>query len=314
MNNAVLVTGGGGFIGSNIVEELLRRGDRVRVLDNFSTGRKENLQSFLDDVEIIEGDIRDEKTVAGACADMNAVIHQAALPSVLRSVNDPATTNDVNINGTLNVFIQARDAGVGRVVSASSSSVYGDTAILPKVETMLPAPLSPYALSKLALEHYGRIFHSLYGLECFALRYFNVFGPRQDPASDYAAVIPLFIDAFRKEKSPLIHGDGEQTRDFTFVRDVVSANLCCLEAPSDAAGAVYNVARGDRISIRNLCQTIGQALGSEIQPEFGPTRPGDVRDSQADSRLAQACLGWNPAFTLRVGLAETVDWMISQPT
>jgi len=306
-----LVSGGGGFIGSNIVQALVDRGDQVRVLDNFSTGRRGNLEPFGDAVEIIDGDIRDDSAVRRAVLGVNHVIHLAALPSVERSVQDPLTSNDVNINGTLNMLLASRDAGVRRFVMASSSSVYGDTPTLPKREDMTPMPLSPYALTKLAGEHYCKIFHRLYGLETFALRYFNVFGVRQDPESDYAAVIPLFVKALRNGHGPLIHGDGGQTRDFTFVTDVVAANLLCCQAPSSAAGAVYNVAWGNRTSILELAETIASVLGTPLNPEFTESRSGDVRDSQADSTLARKHLGWEPAVTLEDGLRTTVDYFLN---
>lgn len=307
-----LVTGGAGFIGSNVVEELVRRGEDVRVFDNFSTGRRSNLEPFLGSIEMMEGDLRDPQAVRAAMSGVRYVLHLAALPSVIRSVEDPITTNDINITGTLHLLLAARDAGVERVVLASSSSVYGDTLELPKRESMLPCPLSPYALSKLAGEHYCRMFHDLYGLKTFALRYFNVFGPRQDPNSYYAAVIPLFIQALAEGRQPTIYGDGGQTRDFTYVTDVVAANLRCCEAPADAAGGVYNVARGGRLSILHLAEQLAAAMGRKLAPVFLPARRGDVRDSQADSTLARQRLGWTPVVTLEEGLKRTVAWFLGQ--
>jgi len=307
-----LVTGGAGFIGSNLVHALVGGGDRVRVLDNFSTGRRGNLEGLEDRIELVEGDLRRPEDLRRAVAGVACVFHLAALPSVIRSVQDPASCNEVNVTGTLNLLLAARDAGVDRLVFSSSSSVYGDTPVLPKREDMLPMPLSPYALSKLAGEHYGRMFHTLYGLKTFSLRYFNVFGPRQDPGSHYAAVIPLFINAFRQGRQPVIYGDGEQTRDFTFVDDVVSANLACGRAPEEAAGGVYNVARGDRISVNQLARAIGRIMKVEVRPEYQPARAGDVRDSQADSTQARRRLDWSPSVTLEDGLRRTVEWFLSR--
>ena len=308
-----LVTGGAGFIGSNIVDTLVRRGAAVRVLDNFSTGRHANLEAVLPSIELVEGDLRDAEAVRAAVQDVRYVIHLAALPSVIRSVEDPETSNNINVNGTLRLLLAARDARVDRLVLASSSSIYGDTPELPKRENMLPQPLSPYALSKLAGEHYCRMFHSLYGLKTYALRYFNVFGPRQDPRSYYAAVIPLFIEALQQGRAPVIYGDGEQTRDFTFVSDIVAANLRCCEAPEEAAGGAYNVAWGNRISIRNLAERLAHIMQSEVTPVHEPARPGDVRDSQADARLARERLGWEPKVTFEDGLEQTVRWFLEHP-
>lgn len=303
-----LVTGGGGFIGSNMVLHLLSKGEQVRVLDNFSTGRKENLKGLEGKIEVVEGDLRNMADVQKAVAGIQYIFHYGALPSVIRSVEDPLTANEVNINGTLNLLVAARDAGVDRVVFSSSSSVYGDTPVLPKREDMTPVPLSPYALSKLAGEHYCRMFHELYGLKTYSLRYFNVFGPRQNPKSQYAAVIPLFIQALLNDKAPLIHGDGEQTRDFTFVEDIIAANLSCCTAPEAAAGGAYNVAWGNRISINELALTIAGLLGKDIKPIHDPARPGDIKDSQADAAKARSSLGWEPRVTFSEGLSRTIDW------
>ena len=303
-----LVTGGGGFIGSNLVHTLVASGRSVRVLDNFSTGRRENLASVASKIELVDGDLCEDAVLKQAVAGVRYIMHFAALPSVIRSVEDPRSTNHVNVTGTLNLLIAARDVGVERVVFSSSSSVYGNTATLPKRENMFPEPLSPYALSKLAGEHYARMFHGLYGLRTFSLRYFNVFGPRQNPKSDYAAVIPLFVDALMHDRSPVIYGDGEQTRDFTYVDDVVAANLCCCTAPDSAVGGVYNVAWGRRTSVNELARTIASVLGKKIEPVHKPARAGDVRDSQTDSTRARELLGWKPGVTFEEGLKRTVEW------
>lgn len=308
-----LITGGAGFIGSNIVHELVTRGESVRLLDNFSTGRWSNLDGIKESVEVVEGDFRSDDDLKRAVEGIRYVIHLGALPSVSRSVNDPLTSNEVNVTGTLKLLIAARDAGVERFVFSSSSSVYGDTPVLPKQEDMTPNPLSPYALTKLTGEHYCKIFHRLYGLNTFCLRYFNVFGPRQNPKSQYAAVIPLFISAFQENKQPVIHGDGGQTRDFTYVADVVSANLACCTAPESSAGGVYNVAWGNRTSVLELATEIGRLLGKEADPVFVEKRAGDVRDSQADATRAREYLRWNPTVTFEDGLRKTIDWFTGHP-
>lgn len=310
MQAEYLVTGGAGFIGSNLVHTLVGMGRAVRVLDNFSTGRELNLADLQGQIEIQRGDLRDAAAVRQAVRHVRYVIHIGALPSVARSVEDPVSTNDVNITGTLHVLREARDAGVERVVFSSSSSVYGDTPVLPKQEAMPPMPLSPYALSKLAGEHYARLFHSLYGLKTFSLRYFNVFGPRQDPQSHYAAVIPKFIGALRNNRSPSINGDGLQTRDFTFVEDVVAANLACCSAPEPSAGSAYNVGCNQRTSVKDLALTLAKILGKDIQPTCGPAQKGDVRDSQADITRARDGLGWIPKTDFETGLRKTVDWFL----
>lgn len=308
-----LVTGGGGFIGSNLVHRLVREGRSVRILDNFSTGRRENLTGLADRIEVVEGDLRDPDALRAAVAGIRHVLHLGALGSVLRSVEDPVTSNDVNVGGTLGLLVAARDAGVERFVLSSSSSVYGDTPTLPKREDMTPQPLSPYALTKLAGEHYLRIFHRLYGLKTFSLRYFNVFGPRQNPASQYAAVIPLFIRALLRGEPCTLNGDGQQTRDFTYVDDVVSANLACLHAPDVAAGNVYNVAWGNRVSLLELAATLGRLLGVSLPPVHRAARPGDVRDSQADATRARMLLGWAPSVPFEEGLRRTVAWFKETP-
>ncbi len=302
-----LVTGGAGFIGSNIVLELLERGERVRILDNFSTGRRENVLPFADDVEIVEGDLRDFPTVQRAVRGVDYVLHQAALPSVQRSIDDPLTTHAVNATGTLNLLLAAREAGVRRIVTASSSSIYGDSPTLPKVETMLPQPKSPYAVSKLTQEQYCLAFTRVYGLEAVCLRYFNVFGPRQDPTSQYSAVIPRFIDALLHGRSPIIHGDGLQSRDFTYVANVVHANLLAATVPQ-AAGQVLNIACGERYTLLDLLVELNAILGTAIAPQHTEARVGDVRHSLADITAARQVLGYHPLTTFREGLRLTVTW------
>jgi UDP-glucose 4-epimerase len=309
-----LVTGGAGFIGSNIVEELLRRGHEVRVFDNFATGRRENLIQFQYDIELQEGDLRDEAAVNRAVLGCDFVLHQAALGSVPRSIHDPVTTNEVNIRGTLNVLMAARDHGVKRVVAASSSSVYGNTPVLPKVETMPMLPRSPYAVSKLATEKYCQAFHAVYGLETVALRYFNIFGPRQDPASQYAAVIPLFITKIMGGEAPIVHGDGLQSRDFTYVDNAVSANLLACEAPAEkVAGEFFNVACGARYTLLDMLAIIKEELASDIQPHHEPTRAGDVRDSLADISKIRDAMGYRVTTSMQEGLRKTVNSFVKVP-
>jgi UDP-glucose 4-epimerase len=292
-----LVTGGGGFIGSTLTRALVTRGDEVRVFDNFLTGREENLAD-LPDVEVVRGDVRDLDALQQAMRGVDRVLHQAAVPSVPRSLADPIASDESNIGGTLKVLMAARDAGVPRVVMASSSSVYGDTPTLPKVETMMPSPLSPYAVTKLTGEYYLKVFHHVYGLETVALRYFNVFGPRQDPTSDYAAVIPKFIDMMSRGERPTINGDGSHSRDFTFVDNVVQANLLAAEVPG-VGGEVFNVAYGRRYTLLDLIAAINGVLGITIEPTFGPPRTGDVLHSLADIDKARRLLGYDPEFTWR---------------
>lgn len=303
-----VVTGGAGFIGSHLVEALLARGDEVVVLDDFSTGRRANLEPFAARIELVEGSITDPGVCARAMAGADHAFHQAALGSVPRSVADPVTTHDVNLTGTLNVLVAARDAGVRRVVYAASSSAYGDTPVLPKHEGMAPLPRSPYAVTKLAGEEYCRAFHASYGLETVALRYFNVFGARQDPASRYAAVIPLFFAAALEGRPPEIFGDGEQTRDFTHVDNVVRANFLALEAPAAALGEVFNVGCGGRISINQLWQGIRDIVGADVEPVYLEPRAGDVRDSLASLEKARSLLGYEPEVGLEEGLRRTADW------
>jgi nucleoside-diphosphate-sugar epimerase len=301
-----LVTGGAGFIGSHIVEALIERGERIRVLDNLSTGRWENIAPFLERVEFTEGDLRDDETLHRAVEGIDYVLHQAAIPSVVRSVQDPIATETANVVGTLNLLLAARDAGVRRVVYASSCSIYDDSPVLPKVETMSPHPKSPYAVSKLAMEHYCRVFTELHGLETVGLRYFNVFGPRQDPTSEYAAVIPKFITAMLRGESPTIYGDGMQSRDFTYVSNVVTANLLATTVP-DMVGGVFNAAVGTRYTLLELLAMLNEILGIHIEPIFAPARPGDVKHSLADISLIKQC-GYQVQIDFRAGLQKTVEW------
>ena len=302
-----LVTGGAGFIGSHITERLVREGHHVRVLDNFSSGHEANLESFRGDVELIRGDIRDAQLVNSATKGVDVVFHEAALGSVPRSVADPVTTHEVNLTGTLNVLLAARDVGVRRVVYASSSSVYGETPVLPKREDMLPQPLSPYALSKLVGEHYSSVFKHVYGFEVVSLRYFNIFGPRQDPESQYAAVIPRFIMALLSGKSPVVYGDGLQSRDFTYVENVVDANLLAAEADG-AGGRAFNVACGGRYTLLDLLARLNETIGTHFEPIHEPGRAGDVRDSQASVEAAEQGLGYHVSVGFEEGLRRTVDW------
>lgn len=301
-----LVTGGAGFIGSNLVEALLERGHRVRVLDNFSTGKRENLSPFQNQIDLIEGDIRSYHLVQQAVEGVEVILHEAALPSVPRSINDPITTNEVNVIGTLNVLEAARKAGVRRVVYASSSSVYGNSPALPKDEDMVPNPLSPYAVSKLAGEKYCQVFSKIYGLETVALRYFNVFGPRQDPNSQYSAVIPTFIARMRNGGRPVIFGDGEQSRDFTYVANVVQANLLAASSDSDS-GLVMNCACGERTTLNELVQHIAATTGRDPDAIYADPRPGDVRHSFANIDRAREHLGYEPTVGFAQGLRMTIN-------
>jgi nucleoside-diphosphate-sugar epimerase len=307
MSEAFLVTGGAGFIGSHIADALVRSGAEVRVLDNFSTGRRANLKDSLGHITLIKGDITDLETVRASVDGVDFVLHQAALPSVPRSVADPLESNDANVNGTLNILLAARDARVKRVIYAASSSAYGDIETDHKREDMPPSPRSPYAAAKLAGEYYCQAFYHTYGLETVVLRYFNVFGPRQDPTSQYAAVIPIFFTAMLQHQSPPIEGDGHQTRDFTYVDDVVHANLLACRAPN-VGGQVFNIACGGRHSILELVHALNRLLGTEIAPEFVPPRPGDVRHSRADISRAARRLGYRPEVSFEEGLARTLSW------
>ena len=303
-----LVTGGGGFIGSHIVEELVRRGERVRVLDNFLTGKRENIAPFLDKIELIEGDVRDAAACRRAVQGVDAVLHQAALPSVPRSIEDPVLVHDINVTGTLNILWACREAGVKRFVFASSSSVYGDDTRLPQKEGQEGQVLSPYALGKRIGELYGSLFFRLYGLETFSLRYFNVFGPRQDPLSQYAAAVPLFVCRALSGERPTIFDDGEQSRDFTYVANVVEANLCALEAPAEAAGQAFNIACGERTTVNVLVAEIYRLCGRPFAPAYIDPRPGDIRHSFADISKAARVLRFSPRTNFLEGLEKTVRW------
>ena len=305
-----LVTGGAGFIGSHQAEELVRRGHTVRVADNLATGHRHNL-AHLPKVEFLEGDVADMAFAARAVAGMDYVLHQAAIPSVPKSVKDPATSNRANIDGTLNILLAARDAGVKRLVFAGSSSEYGDSETLPKREDMPSNPLSPYALQKVAGTEYCRMFTRLYGFETVVIRYFNVFGPRQDPGSPYSGVISLFATALLEGRQPVIYGDGEQTRDFTYVANVVDGVLRACEAPK-APGEAINVACGTRISLNQLLRTMNKIVGTDIQAIYKEPRAGDVRDSQADITKARTLLGYTPLVGLEEGLRHTLEWCRTQ--
>ncbi len=308
-----LVTGGAGFIGSHLVDRLLEEGHEVRVVDNFSTGRRTNLVRLAEDprLELLEGDVCDPDIVGEAVKAVDYVLHQAAIPSVPRSLEDPWSSHRANVEGTLRILMAARDAGVKRVVFASSSSVYGDivggcSEVRAKTEDLAPAPLSPYAATKLAGEGYCRSFFHSFGLETVILRYFNVFGPRQDPSSPYASVVPRFAASMLKGGRPVIYGDGRQTRDFTYVGNAVEANLeACLV--SGAAGGTFNVAAGESVSVLSLMEIMAELLGVEVEPEFAPPRPGDVRHSMADISLARKILGYEPKIGLREGLLKTLE-------
>lgn len=314
-----LVTGGAGFIGSNIVEELLRRGEKVRILDNFSTGKRENIFEIkkiletenkaknFENLEVIEGDIRSYHIVRDAVDGVDYILHQAALPSVPRSIKDPLNTNEVNVVGTLNILNAAKDAKVKRIVFASSSSVYGNSKTLPKTENMTPNPLSPYAVSKLTGEKYCQVFSMLYGLETIILRYFNVFGPRQDPNSQYSAVIPRFIKLMKEGNSPIIYGDGKQSRDFTFVANVVKANLlACRDDVYKCYGEVFNIATGENVTLNELVSSINILLQKNIKPKYENPRPGDVKHSLADIDKAKQILRYKVEINFFDGLKKVV--------
>lgn len=303
-----LVTGGAGFIGSNLAEELIRRGARVRIADNFVTGFQENLDEISGAFEFLEADLSFPEMAEKAVEGVEAVFHQAALPSVPRSVQNPSETHQACVNATFNLLAAARNTGVRRFIYAASSSAYGDQPTLPKVETMRPEPLSPYAAAKLAGEHYCSVFYRVYGLETMSLRYFNVFGPRQNPSSQYSGVISRFIDAFMKGNSPVIYGDGHQSRDFTYVSNVVDANIRALDATSGLGEAV-NVANGERISLLELFDVLQRITGrNDIKIDFQPERKGDVKHSQADNSLACRYLGYHKLVGLEDGLVKTIDW------
>ncbi len=303
----ILVTGGAGFIGSNLSAHLLGAGHDVRILDNFATGRRSNVRALGDEVELIEGDIQSYERVTKATAGCEVVLHQAALPSVPRSVQDPLTSNATNVIGTLNVLLAARDHCVRRVVCASSSSVYGSSPLTaPRREDQPAQPISPYATAKLAGEGYARSFTEVYGLDTVALRYFNVFGPRQDPTSQYAAVVPNFISALRSGEAPVIYGDGTQSRDFTYVANVIHANVLAMDAP-EVSGKVFNIACGERVSINRLVEELRDLLDTEVEPVYAPARVGDIKHSLADLSSAREQLGYEPLVSLRDGLERTIE-------
>jgi UDP-N-acetylglucosamine/UDP-N-acetyl-alpha-D-glucosaminouronate 4-epimerase len=304
-----LVTGGAGFIGSNLARALLERGDEVRVLDNFSTGNRRNLEPL--DADLVEGDLRSYERVAAAVNGVEVVFHQGALPSVPRSIQDPLTSSAVNVEGTLNVLLAARDAGVRRVVFASSSSVYGDAPGMPRRESQPLAPIAPYAVSKLAAEQYCMVANRVFGLETVALRYFNVFGEYQDPLSGYAAVIPKFIRIMLDGERPTIFGDGETSRDFTHVENVVEANLAAAAEPA-AAGRVMNVAIGSSHTLNALVRMLREQLDTDLEPEYAPARPGDVSESVADVSLARELIGYEPSVTFEEGVERTIAWIVEQ--
>ena len=305
-----LVTGGAGFIGSHLAEELVRRGHRVRVADSLITGKRRNID-HISGIEFVEGDLAELAVAQRAVSGVEYVLHQAAIPSVPRSVNDPIASNRANIDATLNVLFAAREAGAKRVVYAGSSSAYGDTPTLPKREDMPTNPLSPYALQKLVGEQYSQMFTRLYGFETVTIRYFNVFGPRQDPGSPYSGVISLFATALLERRRPTIYGDGEQTRDFTYVANVVDGVLRACEAPG-VAGEAINVATGGRISLNELLRVMNRIVGTDIRPIYADARAGDVRDSQADISKAKRLLGYEPLVALEEGLRRTLAWCRSE--
>lgn len=305
----ILVTGGAGFIGSNLVEKLLNLGYDVRVLDNFATGRRENLNEFINDIELIEGDVRSYHSVNQAVKGVEVILHEAALPSVPRSINDPITSNEVNVGGTINILDAARDNGVRRVVFASSSSVYGDSEKLPKHEKMMPNPLSPYAVSKLAGEKYCQVYSKLYGIETLSLRYFNVFGPRQDTKSQYSAVIPKFILAIKENKNPIIFGDGTQSRDFTYVENVVKANILAANTNLNS-GDVMNCATNGQITLNELVKKINKIFKKDIKPIYEEKRIGDIKHSYADIKTIMSKLNYNTAVSFDEGIDRTIKYYL----
>lgn len=303
-----LVTGGAGFIGSNLADELIKQGARVSIIDNFITGFRENLEEIKGDFEFVEGDINDDAALKRALENVEIIFHQAALPSVPRSVDNPKETHEACVNGTFNLLTKAKENGVRRVVYAASSSAYGDQPTLPKVETMLPEPLSPYAGAKLMGEYYCQVFSKVYNLETISLRYFNVFGPRQNPASQYSGVISRFVDALMGDKTPIIYGNGETSRDFTYIANVVGANVKAAQT-SKGIGEVMNVANGERITLNQLLETLKKITGREaVEAEYQPERKGDVKHSQADNRKAIECLNYKKLVGLEEGLRNTIDW------
>ncbi|MBK8316679.1 MAG: SDR family oxidoreductase [Acidobacteria bacterium] len=306
-NRLYLVTGGAGFIGSHIVETLVNRGEKVRVLDNLMTGKHENIANFEDRIEFILGDIRDFKALGKAVDGVDTIFHEAAIPSVPRSVEEPQLNHDSNVNGTFNLLLAARDAGVRRVVYAASSSAYGEIGTGEKKEDQLPSPLSPYAVAKLVGEYYCQVFTRVYGLETVSLRYFNVFGPRQDPSSPYSGVISKFVTTLLNGDRPMIFGDGEQSRDFTYVANVVDANIRAAES-ADAVGEVINLGVNQRTTLNQLLSELQKIIGTNINPQYEPPRAGDIRHSLADISRAEKLLGFKPLIGLEEGLKATVDW------
>lgn len=302
-----LVTGGAGFIGSNICKKLVSQGCFVRVIDNLLTGKKSNLAAVSDKIEFLKADMGDETAARAAMKDIDVVLHQGALPSVPRSVDDPAETHRHCVDATFTLLLTARDAGVKRFVYAASSSAYGDTPTLPKTETMLPMPLSPYAAAKLFGEYYCSVFSGVFGLETISLRYFNVFGPNQDPASQYAAVIPAFVTSILKDQPPTIYGDGEQSRDFTYIDNIVEANLLAARA-RQTAGQVINIACGQAVTVNEIIDMINKSLGKSVKPTYTDPRPGDVKHSHADITLAQNLIGYKPTVQFKDGLKLAIDW------
>ncbi|HMA76000.1 MAG TPA: SDR family oxidoreductase [Candidatus Krumholzibacteriaceae bacterium] len=303
-----LVTGGAGFIGSNIVEELVNSGEEVTVLDNLSTGYKKNIEPFLDKINFIQGDIRDIESVKKSLKDVDYVLHQAAMASVPRSIDNPILVNDVNINGTLNILEEARKAKVKCFVYAASSSAYGDSEVSPKREDLTPSPLSPYAVSKLVGEYYCSVYSTIFGLPTVSLRYFNVFGPRQDPNSQYAAVVPIFISKLLNNKKPEIFGDGNQSRDFTYVKNVVKANILASKSAETASGEMANVACGDKCTVNDLFRNISNYIGSDIEPVYSPPRAGDVKHSLADISKAKDIINYSVEESFEESIRKTVDW------
>ena len=303
-----LVTGGAGFIGSNLAEELIRQGAKVNILDNFSTGYRENLEEITGEFDFIEGDLNDDAALLRAIDGVDIVFHQAALPSVPRSVENPLETHQACVNGTFNVLVKAKDAGVKRLVYAASSSAYGDQEVLPKVETMRPEPLSPYAAAKLTGEYYCRVFNEVYGLQTISLRYFNVYGPRQNPSSAYSGVISRFIDSLMKGQNPVIYGDGEQTRDFTYISNVVDANINAAQT-SDGIGEVINTANGEKVSLNELLDVLKKITGQTgLDADYFDARNGDVKHSQADNTRAKQWIGYRKLVGLEEGLRNTIEW------
>jgi len=305
-----LVTGGAGFVGSHLTEGLVNRGHKVRVIDNFATGKRKNIAHLLDKIELIEGDIRNPQDCKRAVDGVSVVLHQAAVPSVPKSVKDPVTSHQANVDGTFNMLMAAKDAEVKRFVYAASSSAYGDTEVSPKHEKVLPGPKSPYAVNKLVGEYYGRAFYECFGLQTISLRYFNVFGPRQDPASQYAAAIPAFVTAILEDRQPTVYGDGEQSRDFTFIENVIEANLLAAGAP-ETHGEVINIACGQSVTINSIIKQINELLGKNIEPIYTDPRPGDVRDSLADISRAQEVIGYKPVVYFDEGLKRAIDWYVN---